>query len=672
MKLQRTKRLVIFLVVIILNEAYSAPTTPPTTKANTTMKNATNKSENKIKIENKQMIKTNNRKSVETKKTQNPSMTTGQNKIGIESKNSKTDISSKASKLETQSNLSSNLLEMESNDSVNSSTTTNVIDAKNSELKQGRQNNVKSKTQEIKKQTKKVSDAKSVQVTTATDSSKSKHSTTKDNADQKKTFSTNTVKTIIKVENKSNDAKTIQKENNINVLKPEQTSQNVESKTTDVTNVKKNEVSPEDKTTKDIESKKGSVGTTSNPSAKDASMAIPETNIKSNDQERETSKKNEQKEDNVKNERKSTVRRNVLTTSTTTQATATDTMETATTWDGLPCSSRFQAHPLDKTKFETAFNENVFENIYQSCPVPLVWRQDQCRCGWAEPEIVESCNCCSQGLKAHTNPQMYQRLVNGQWQEESCSTYTDSQVWNDDNCTCVWNPNKPQSHKAPVFRGAILPKLMTKCVNLVNMTLDEGLRDADGRDLTPLFGRQRIRVVDEKGDIGKSVEIRRAPFKLGIFNGNDLQSTVYFKFSFKIHPDQVRRRQKMIIMSNGCKRRWQRKVIEPSLEVAFFPFNETFEVKFSTSGKTVVEFMKGVKDAKGWYQCVLYLQDRVLNLKVNGKKVYSTNGMSGRVKSTDCPLTVAGSPTNPKEHFDGYLDELQIVKQCKYEPDTAS
>ncbi|XP_052062020.1 uncharacterized protein LOC127702053 [Mytilus californianus] len=668
MKLQRTKLLVIFLVVIVLDEAYSAPTTPPTTKANTTTKNATNK----IKIENKQMIKTNRKKSVESKKTQNPSTTTGQTKIGIESKNSKSDISSKASKLETQSSFTSNLPEMKSNNIVNASTTTKVIG--NSELKQERQNNVK----EIKKQTKKISDTKSVQVTTAIDSSKSKHSTTKDNADQKKTVSTNTVKTIIKADNKSNDAKTMQKENNINVLKPEQTSQNVnrpnlkESKTTDVTNVKKNKVSPKDKTTKDIESKKGLVGTTSNPSAKDASKAIPETKIKSNDPERETAKKNEQKEDNVKNERKSTVRRNVLTTSTTTQATATDTMETATTWDGLPCSSRFQAHPLDKTKFETAFNENVFENIYQSCPVPLVWRQDQCRCGWAEPELVESCKCCSQGLKAHTNPQMYQRLVNGQWQEETCSTYTDSQVWNDDNCTCVWNPNKPQSHKAPVFRGAILPKLMTKCVNLVNMTLDEGLRDADGRDLTPLFGRQRIRVVEEKGDIGKSVEIRRAPFKLGIFNGNDLQSTVYFKFNFKVHPDQVRRRQKMIIMSNGCKRRWQRKVIKPSLEVAFYPFNETFEVQFSTSGKTVVEFMKGVKDASGWYQCVLYLQDRVLNLKVNGKKVYSTNGMSGRVKSTDCPLTVAGSPTNPQEHFDGYLDELQIVKQCKYEQDSAS
>ena len=89
-------------------------------------------------------------------------------------------------------------------------------------------------------------------------------------------------------------------------------------------------------------------------------------------------------------------------------------------------------------------------------------------------------------------------------------------------------------------------------MNLVNMTLDEGLKDADGRDLTPVFGRQRIRVVDENGDIGKSIEIRRAPFKLGIFNGNDLQSTVYFKFNFKVHKDKVRMRNKMVIMSNGC------------------------------------------------------------------------------------------------------------------------
>ncbi|VDI61062.1 Hypothetical predicted protein [Mytilus galloprovincialis] len=642
MKLQRTYLSVFFLVAIVINEAYSAPTTPPTTKANTTTKNTTKKPENKLKTDNKQMIKTNSIKSVETKTTQNTSTTTGQNKIDIKSENPKTITSSNTSKLETQS-----------------------------ELKQGQQNDVNSKTKEINKQTKTVSDTK---VTNAIDSSKSKHSTTKDNADQ--TVSTNIVKTIIKADEKSNDAKPTQKENSVNTLKPEQKTQNVktanlkESKT-DVS-AKKNTVSPENKTTKDIESKQNLVDKTPSPSTKDSRMTFPKTNINSNDQESGTSKPIEQKEDNVKNERTSNVRRNVLTTSTTTQATATDTMETATTWDGLPCSSRFQAHPLDKTKFETAFNENIFENIYQSCPVPLVWRQDQCRCGWAEPELIESCKCCSQGLKAHTNPQMYQRLVNGQWQEETCSTYTDSQVWNDDNCTCVWNPNKPQSHKVPVFRGAVLPKLMTKCVNLVNMTLDEGLRDADGRDLTPLFGRQRIRVVDEKGAIGKSVEIRRAPFKLGIFNGNDLQSTVYFKFSFKVHPDQVRRRQKMIILSNGCKRRWQRKVIQPSLEVSFYPFNETFEVQFSTSGKTVVELMDVAKDANGWYQCVLYLQDRVLSLKVNGKNAYSTNGMSGRVKSTDCPLTVAGSPTNPQEHFDGYLDELQIVKQCKYEPDTAS
>lgn len=136
---------------------------------------------------------------------------------------------------------------------------------------------------------------------------------------------------------------------------------------------------------------------------------------------------------------------------------------------------------------------------------------------------------------------------------------------------------------------------MTKCMNLVNMTLDEGLKDANGRDLTPIFGGHRIRVVDETGNIGKSIEIRRAPFKLGIFNGNDLQSTVYFKFNFKVHDSRVRQRKKMVIISNGCRRRWQRKTIQPSLEVSFIPSNETFEVQFSTTGKRIVEYMKGSK-----------------------------------------------------------------------------
>jgi len=31
----------------------------------------------------------------------------------------------------------------------------------------------------------------------------------------------------------------------------------------------------------------------------------------------------------------------------------------------------------------------------------------------------------------------------------------------------------------------------------------------------------------------------------------------------------------------------------------------------------------------------------------------------GGVRSTDCPLTVAGSPTNAKNNFDGYLDEVR-------------
>lgn len=125
----------------------------------------------------------------------------------------------------------------------------------------------------------------------------------------------------------------------------------------------------------------------------------------------------------------------------------------------LACSSRFRAHPVDKTKFETAFAENVFEKIYHSCPSPLVWRQDQCRCGWDEPEQVESCNCCGQGLKAHDNDRAkYLRLVNGEWMEETCNTFDTNQIWDNEKCNCIWDPNKPQTHKAPVFKAAVLPK----------------------------------------------------------------------------------------------------------------------------------------------------------------------------------------------------------------------
>ena len=123
------------------------------------------------------------------------------------------------------------------------------------------------------------------------------------------------------------------------------------------------------------------------------------------------------------------------------------------------CSARFRAHPVDKTKFEVAFAENLFAgDSYQSCPSTLVWRQDQCMCGWMDPEKVETCNCCGQGLKSHKSDKtMYMRLVNGDWLEETCNIFDANQIWDNEKCNCVWDPNKPQTHKASVFKAAVLP-----------------------------------------------------------------------------------------------------------------------------------------------------------------------------------------------------------------------
>lgn len=103
------------------------------------------------------------------------------------------------------------------------------------------------------------------------------------------------------------------------------------------------------------------------------------------------------------------------------------------------CSANIRANPLNKNEYH--YLSGAFSGYYINCPAGLHFREDRCRCDWPIMEAVENCSCCKSGVMKHeTHRNMFKRLINGVWVDDSC--VSQSMVFDDKECKCVWNANK--------------------------------------------------------------------------------------------------------------------------------------------------------------------------------------------------------------------------------------
>lgn len=111
------------------------------------------------------------------------------------------------------------------------------------------------------------------------------------------------------------------------------------------------------------------------------------------------------------------------------------------------CSANIRANPLNRNEYH--YLSGAFSGYYIKCPAGLQFREDRCRCDWPIMEAVENCSCCKSGVMKHeTHRNMFKRLINGVWVDDSC--VSQSMVFDDKECKCVWNANKAGKEIFPV------------------------------------------------------------------------------------------------------------------------------------------------------------------------------------------------------------------------------
>ncbi|XP_062580120.1 uncharacterized protein LOC134242111 [Saccostrea cucullata] len=327
-----------------------------------------------------------------------------------------------------------------------------------------------------------------------------------------------------------------------------------------------------------------------------------------------------------------------------------------------PCSANIRANPKNRNIY--SYLSGPWSGYFIRCPAGLEFREDRCRCDWPLMEAVENCSCCKSGVMKHEKHRnMFKRLINGQWVDEVCQSHT--MVWDDTECKCVWDANKPGREIVPVDKPTkYYPRYNERCVTLLNMTLDKELKDEDGKHITGTRKIHSRRFKAIKGAVNKAMLFVYTPFELQSFKGNSLERNIYISFNFK---PVVQNAKKVTLFSNGCKAYEAiEQKLPPSIEINFFPHNETMEFIFKTESKSLSIYRKPRRDPYDWYRVRMYLQDKVLTIIINNEVLYNSNGLNGKIISTNCNLMVGGSPFNSEQKYIGYMDEILIVKQCPY------
>ncbi|XP_069101647.1 uncharacterized protein [Argopecten irradians] len=266
-------------------------------------------------------------------------------------------------------------------------------------------------------------------------------------------------------------------------------------------------------------------------------------------------------------------------------------------------------HPTNPRLFEIARTPNDFEGEYQSCASTLVWNQATCACDWPTQVSLKDPMCGE--YRKHPDkkrPWMYQRLVNTEWINYSCSVFIRG-LFSERTCKCDYGILVDTNPAIEIPKTDPIPKQKSKCVVVANITMNRNIKDDSGGHLS-LSRNPRIMITNTvKGSKGGAALMRRSPIQVDSFYANDLTDTVRFAFNFKVHRNSVNSRRHMVLMSNGCwststSRRYK---IRPSVEVRFRPFDQTLSISFETFGNRIIKNIRANRDRDGWYKVVLYL-----------------------------------------------------------------
>lgn len=131
-----------------------------------------------------------------------------------------------------------------------------------------------------------------------------------------------------------------------------------------------------------------------------------------------------------------------------------------------------------------------------------------------------------------------------------------------------------------------------RCVTLLNMTLDKELKDEDGKHITARkIHSRRFKAI--KGAVNKAMLFVYTPFELQSFKGNSLERNIFISFNFKPVIQNVK---KVTLFSNGCETSGPTQhVNQPSIEINFFPHNETMQFIFRTESKSLDIYRKPIR-----------------------------------------------------------------------------
>jgi hypothetical protein len=121
------------------------------------------------------------------------------------------------------------------------------------------------------------------------------------------------------------------------------------------------------------------------------------------------------------------------------------------------------------------------------------------------------------------------------------------------------------------------------------MTLDKELKDEDGKHISGRKIHSR-RFKYTKGAVNKAMLFVYTPFELQSFKGNSLERNIYISFNFK---PVIQKIKKVTLFSNGCESHAAIEQLHPpSIEINFFPHNETMQFIFRTESKSLDIYRK--------------------------------------------------------------------------------
>ncbi|XP_060593909.1 uncharacterized protein LOC132748343 [Ruditapes philippinarum] len=341
----------------------------------------------------------------------------------------------------------------------------------------------------------------------------------------------------------------------------------------------------------------------------------------------------------------------------------------AKAYDGSLCSDNYKPHDTLKTKYlmKSADNSWGALDCAPNMGTGLVWRQDLCSCGEELVAVDPNDWCGSLGYSPHLGDKhKYIRKDQGVNVNKTCPA---TLVWSQDKCLCIYDPT--------VEARPIENTVTFVCKTILKMEFEGNLKDsAMGYQIQTVDIKRRgklprIRYRKVPGSTEKAAMIVSQPLKFLAFRGNDFQKQITYALSFKISPRHNNRDNFMVLLTDECRGSGggQNKARKPSIRLAFQPNTKTFNFQFRTLDKEVDQNInKTTADMYGWYKVVVYLEYETLTMEVNGQKVFEQKDMLGKIPQNKCPLFIAGrGPAYDRtEDFYGYMDNVQLVKDCKF------